>query len=260
MIVAFVAVVAAVSLLSLILLLVGARRERRSLAKRLEAAHRELERLQRSFARFAPSSLVDRIIDRGTDILAEKRPVTVLFADIQGFTNLTERLEPAVLLRVLGGYFAAMSDAITRHHGQVNRFIGDGLMALFGALETNPWQVKDSVQAALAMRDSLSLYNEGLAAEGLPPLAIGMGIHHGTVVAGVMGGEELLQFDVYGDVVNVASRVEGLTRGFGTDLLVTDAVQAALEGQFITRQMPPATVRGKSVPIQTFAVDGAAGS
>jgi adenylate cyclase len=240
----------------LFVLLLRSRQDRRRYQQRMEGLRRELERLQRAFARFTPSGLVERIIDRGTDLAAEKREVTVLFADIKSFTQLTERLEPAVLLRVLGGYFAAMSEAVTSHHGHIARFIGDGLMALFGALEDNPWQVRDAVEAALAMRTALGKYNEDLAAQGLEPLAIGMGIHHGPVVAGVIGAEGLLQFDVHGDVVNVAARVESLTRTFSTDLLVTDAVKGALNGSFPLREMPPTPVKGKSVPILTFAVDG----
>jgi adenylate cyclase len=224
--------------------------------RQLEGAHSELERLQRAFSQFTPSGLVDRIIDAGMDITAEKRLVTILFADIQGFTQLTERLEPAALLRVLGGYFAAMSEAITAHHGSVTRFIGDGLMALFGALVTNPWQVKDAVEAGLAMRASLAEYNRSLVAEGLPPLAIGIGINHGLVVVGVVGSEGLLQFDVHGDAVNVAARVEALTRKFGTDLLVTAAVRKELDGRFVMREMPPTLVKGKTEAILTYAVDG----
>jgi len=245
-------------LAALVLLLLSARRERRLLMQQLEGAQRELERLQRAFARFAPSGLVDLVIDRGADINAERRPVTVLFADIKSFTQLTERLDPAVLIRVLNGYFATMAEAITAHHGHVARFIGDGLMALFGALDNNPWQVKDAVEAALAMRAGLAGYNESLQSEGLPALAIGVGVHHGVVVAGVMGAEDLLQFDVHGDVVNVTARVESLTRSFDVDILVTEAVKSLLDERFLTREMPPTPVKGKSAPILTFAVDGQA--
>lgn len=243
-----------------LLLLVSARRERGLLAQQLEGAQRELERLQRAFARFAPSGLVDVVVDRGADIDAQRRPVTVLFADIKGFTQLTERLDPAVLIKVLNGYFAAIAEAITAHHGHVTRFIGDGVMALFGALDNNPWQVRDAVQAALAMREALATYNASLLAEGLPALAIGVGVHHGVVVTGVMGAEDLLQFDVHGDVVNITARVESLTRTFGVDILVTDVVKSLVDHGFITREMPPTPVKGKSVPIYTFAVDGQAKS
>ena len=201
-------VVAAALAAALVLVLVQEARRRRLAAAQLERTRAELERLQGAFARFAPPRLVERIIDTGAKLSAERRPVTVLFADLQGFTALTEKLEPDVLMRILGGYFAAMSEAITSHHGHVNRFLGDGLMALFGALDTNPWQARDAVEAGLAMRTALAAYNRTLSAEGLPTIAFGVGINCGEAVVGVVGHETLLQFDVLGDTVNVASRVE----------------------------------------------------
>jgi adenylate cyclase len=251
-----VAAVLSAGVLVLAFALAATRRERRRSRRQLDALRRDLERLQHAFARFTPSGLVEKIIDRGTDIAAEKRLVTVLFADIKGFTRLTEQLEPQTLLGVLEGYFTVMSEAITARHGHVARYVGDGLMALFGALETDPWQVKDAVEAALAMREGLARYNRELAERGLPALAIGIGVNHGVAVAGVVGAAELLQYDVHGDVVNVASRVEGLTRTFDTDLLVTEAVERELHDGFITRRMPPAPVKGKSDPIITFTVEG----
>jgi len=249
-------IAAAVLVAVLALLLIRSVHERRLAAAQLDGTHKELERLQTAFARFAPSRLVDRIIDTGTNIKAERRPVTVLFADVQGFTQLTEQLEPGVLMRLLGGYFTAMSEAITSHHGHVTRFIGDGLMALFGALEPNPWQARDAVEASLAMRTNLADYNRTLAAQGLPAIKFGVGINHGTVVAGVVGHESLLQYDVHGDTVNVAARVEQLTRALGTDILVTDSVMNLLDDQYLVREMPPTIVKGKSAPIMTYALDG----
>ncbi len=241
---------------ALVFLLVRSGRERRLARLQLRQAQGELERLQGAFARFAPARLVDRIIDAGTALPAERRAVTILFADLQGFTQLSEKLDPDVLMRLLGGYFSSMSEAISSHHGHVNRFIGDGLMALFGALDSNPWQARDAVEASLAMRDNLAAYNRSLAAEGLPPIGFGIGINCGPAVVGVVGHETLLQFDVLGDAVNVASRVESLTRALGADILVTDAVKGFLDDQYLLREMPPSTVKGKSLPILTFAVEG----
>ena len=162
-------VVAAALAAALVLVLVQEARRRRLAAAQLERTRAELERLQGAFARFAPPRLVERIIDTGAKLSAERRPVTVLFADLQGFTALTEKLEPDVLMRILGGYFAAMSEAITSHHGHVNRFLGDGLMALFGALDTNPWQARDAVEAGLAMRTALAAYNRTFPRKGSQP-------------------------------------------------------------------------------------------
>ena len=232
---------------------------RRLLSRRLEQSARELDHLQRSFARFAPAELVERIATEGPQQAGgERREVTVLFADLRDFTQLSERLDPAAVLGILNGYFQAMSAAIHSHHGHVTRLMGDGIMSVFGALERNPWHVQDAVEAALDMRESLARYNESLAQRGLPPLGFGVGIHCGAVIAGLVGSETMQEFTVLGDVVNVASRVEALTRRLGGDILVTEDVRSVLGDRFRMAAMPPADIKGKSRPIQTWAVESLA--
>ncbi len=177
-------------------------------------------------------------------------------APLLGFTALCDRLDPGVIVTILTGYFHRMNEAVSRHHGHVNELAGDGLLALFGALETNPWQARDSVLAALDMRAELARYNVTLREQGLPELRFGVGIHSGEVVAGVMGAGGLFKFTVSGDPVNVASRVEGLASRFQVDLLITEEVRAALDDRFHLKPMPAAQVKGKADPIQTFLVEG----
>src|SRR5213594_3788916 len=138
-----------------------------------------------------------------------------------------------------------MSQAIVEHRGHVSKFLGDGILALFGALEANPWQTNDAIHAALAMRGALADYNATLVATGRPALEMGVGVHRGPVVAGVIGR-----------TVNVASRVERLTRTHGVDILITEAARAALDGRFRLRPMPPAAVKGIASALPTFAVEG----
>jgi adenylate cyclase len=199
---------------------------------------------------------VESIIAQGISTKSETKEITVLFADLKGFTSLAETLEPNQLVTLLNGYFAAMGEVISSHRGHLSKFIGDGLLALFGALEPNPWQTNDAVHAALAMQRALARYNEELAAQGLPVLAAGIGIHRGPVVAGVVGNAELMEYGVIGRTVNVASRVEGLSRVHGADVLVTDAVRAHLDARFRLRALPAADVKGFPEPLVTFAVDG----
>ncbi len=182
--------------------------------------------------------------------------ITVMFADIQGFTHMSDRMDPAVLVDILNGYFRAMSAAITVHHGHVAKFIGDGLMALFGAVTKNPWQARDATLAALAMRDALARYNDTLRARALPELAFGVGIHCGTVVVGIIGNDALMEFTAIGDTVNVAAHIETLTRVHGADILISADVRAALDDRFRLRELPPTTIKGKSEPVTTFAVQG----
>ena len=229
-------------------------RRGRRLERAMERASSNLEHLERAFARFAPESVVERLGQGISDIQPERREVTVMFADLIGFTGLSERVDPAVLVPVLNDYFSRMSRVVREHHGHVSRIMGDGLMALFGALEANTWQTADAVRAALAMRAELALLNRDLEARQLPPLAFGVGIHRGDAVAAVVGSREMMEFTVMGDVVNIAARVEGLTRQHQVDILVTDEVRERLDTRFVLRELPAAAVKGKSESIRTWAV------
>ena len=226
-------------------------RHRTALARSVE----RLELLQQSFQRFAPQDVVEHYAQGATTSEPTHRRVTIMFADLKGFTPLSERIEPAAMVEMLNGYFRSMNGALAAHHGHLSRLMGDGLMALFGALEHNPWQTADAVKAALAMREALAAYNRELEGRGLAKLEFGVGIHTGDVVAGVMGSDRFSEFTVIGDPVNLAARVEALTRVHQVDILVTEEVQKTLDARFVTRAMPPAAVKGKSEPIATFAIE-----
>lgn len=232
-------------------------RRARRLERRLAGAVAELERLQTAFGRFAPIKVVDEIVERGVSRDAQIREVTVLFADLQGFTRMSEGLSPEALVEILNGYLAAMSRAITRHNGHVSKFLGDGILALFGAVTINPWQARDAVDASLAMRAALADYNRTLAAAGRPTLRFGIGIHRGPVVAGIIGSHELVEYTVIGDTVNLASRVESLTRTHGVDVLITESVRDALGDRYPLVAMPPASVKGKAEPVLTWTIAAA---
>lgn len=222
----------------------------------LEAKSTDLEHLQTSFARFAPEEVVESIIASGVSTHGERKEVTALFADLVGFTALSESIEPDVLVRLLNGYFERMSRAITEHRGHVSTFIGDGILALFGALQPNPWQGNDALHAALAMRRELAAYNCELEREGLPTLSIGVGLHRGVGVAGLVGSRDLMQFTFVGRIVNLAARVQDLTRQYEVDILVTQAVRQTLDPRFELRELPATQVRGVAEPVAVFAAKG----
>lgn len=224
----------------------------------LGAADAKLEALQRQFERFVPADVVERLTDGSDTFAPERRQVTMLFADLRGFTAMCEGLDPAVTVSILNDYFRHMTLAINAHHGHVTEFVGDGLLALFGAMEPNPWQGRDAVLAALDMRVALARYNAQLQSKGLPQLRFGIGIHGGEVVAGVMGTPGLSKFSVTGDPINVASRIEGLTSKLQVDLLFSDQIRQQLDDSFELRAMPLAEVKGKSGLIQTWTVEPAA--
>src|SRR5947208_8916029 len=166
-------------------------------------------------------------------------PLLFFFNDTSPTQIYTLSLHDALPISILNGYFERMSRAIVEHRGYVSKFLGDGILALFGALDANPWQTNDAIHAALAMRRTLADYNETLAAAGRPALAMGVGIHRGPVVAGLIGSEGLMEYDLIGRTVDVSSRVERLTRTHGVDILVTEATRAPLDGRFRLRPMPP---------------------
>ncbi len=234
------------------------RRRNSRLEQLLQAGTERLEALQRQFERFVPADVVERLTDGQDAFAPERRQVTMLFADLRGFTAMCDRLDPGVTVKILNGYFHHMTLAINAHHGHVTEFVGDGLLALFGAMEPNPWQARDAVLAALEMRAALARYNAQLDADGLPQLRFGIGIHGGEVVAGVIGTPGLSKFSVTGDPINVASRIEGLSSKLQVDLLFSDQIRQQLDDSFKLRAMPPAEVKGKRGPIQTWTVEPAA--
>jgi class 3 adenylate cyclase len=234
------------------------RKQNQSLRGQLEAAAAELQHLQTACSRLAPAGVVQRLVsDRsvtGEAAVAERKVVTALFADLAGYTAMSERLEPAALAQVLNGYFQRMSDAIHDNRGHVSTFLGDGILAYFGALQPNPWQCDDAVNAALAMQKSMREYNVELAREGLPALAVGIGIHRGPGLAGLVGSRQRMEYAFVGRTVNLAARVQTLTRVHRQDILVTEALRAEIDARFELAPMPPEIVKGIDEPVVTYAV------
>ncbi len=226
------------------------------LERLLDNANAKLERLQTSFGRFTPQEVIEHLTEPYGGYATRKRSVTVLFADLKGFTKMCDQMDPSEVVSILNGYFQCMSDVLSNHHGRVTELIGDGLLALFGALRSNPWQVQDAVNGALAMRDALVQYNKELKSKSLPELSFGIGIHQGEVLAGVMGNVELSKFGVVGDTINVAARVESLTRLHNVDLVVTAEVENILDERFSVQAMPPVQVKGKKERLLTYYVRG----
>ena len=223
--------------------------------KRLEAASFELQSLQVAFSRFAPDEVIERIISEGVTDYGEKKVVSVLFSDLVGFTALSESLEPAVLVRILNGYFERMSQAITENDGYISTFIGDGILAFFGATDPNPWQADDSVRAALAMRLALAAYNLELRSQGLPTLSLGIGLHRGAGVVGLVGSKTLKEFAFVGRAVNVAARIQGLTRDFDTDIIISDQLKAVIAPTFDTTPLPDTQVKGIADSLRIHALN-----
>jgi adenylate cyclase len=197
-----------------------------------------------------------RMMRDGTALGGEERAVTVLFCDLRGFTPLSEGLSPPELVALLNRYLDRMSAAIEAEGGVIDKYIGDEIMALFGAPVAAPDSADRAVRAALAMRVALTGLNRELAAEGRPPLAFGVGINTARVVAGNIGSHRRLNYSVIGDGVNLAARLQTLTRkpDYATDIIVSDFTRAALTSPATLRDLGEVTVKGKSIAVRIHAV------
>jgi len=205
-----------------------------------------------NLSRYLPRAVAERVAEQGIEALQRGRiqKAAVLFADIAGFSTLAEKIEPVALGTLLGELRAIQREVIERHDGVVDKYIGDAVMAVFGVPEPRPDDAARALAAALGMRDAIAGWNARRARAGLPELRVGIGVHYGDVFAGAIGDEQRLEFATLGDTVNVAQRVEGLTRALDTLLLATrEAVDAAGADPAAWQALPPQPVRGRSEPV-----------
>ncbi len=214
----------------------------------------ERDRVKELFGRYVTTQVSEEVLKGKVDLGGESRRVTMLFSDIRNFTTMAEAMTPAQVVSFLNDYFSEMVEAVFDNGGVLDKFLGDGMMAVFGSFGDMPDHPRRAVAAALRMKALLAKINGERAVKGLAPIQIGIGIHTDEVVVGNIGSHRRLEYTVVGDGVNTSSRVEALNKEFGTTILITSSTQAVVNDNFECRLMPEARLKGKTQTLQFYEV------
>ncbi|WP_425460691.1 adenylate/guanylate cyclase domain-containing protein [Leptospira gomenensis] len=216
----------------------------------------EREKIKNTFGKFVNKEIAERALSSDLKLGGENREVTVFFSDLRNFTGMSERMKPEEVVEFLNQYFTEMVECIYLTQGIVDKFIGDAIMAHWGALLHDGHEPKNAINAALLMRRALIEFNRKGEEMGRPFTRFGCGINSGPVIVGQIGSEKKLEFTVIGDTVNLASRIEYLNKEFGTDILIAESTYELAKDHFHFVQLPPVWIRGKEKPQIIYAVLG----
>jgi adenylate cyclase len=222
----------------------------------MAAGLEERETIKDTFGRFVSREVAHAVLAGHLPLGGERREVTILFQDLRGFTAIAAALEPATLVKLVNRLFTQMVAAVEAEGGIVKQFTGDGVMALFGAPVARPDDPERAARAALDMVVRLAALNAQLESEALPRLHLGIGIHTGEVVTGTIGPDTRIEYSVVGDPVNLASRIEGLTKDLAVTILVSAATAARLSPAFRLGRRASLQVRGKEEPVEVVELLG----
>lgn len=216
------------------------------------------QQIRKAFCSYLSPAVINEVLKNPDELKlgGTHKPVTILFSDIRGFTTLSESSPEEEFIDQLDEYFTEMVECVNRHGGTLHKFIGDAVMAVWGDVISQGFDVdaRNAVRAALDMRTALVGLNEDWKKRNWPPFKIGIGLNHGSVLVGNVGAPQRMEFTVIGDAVNVASRIEGLTKGWQTDLAVGEEVRNLLSGQFVFRTLGLFRLKGKTEALRVSAV------
>ena len=214
----------------------------------------ERDHVKEVFGRYIATQVSDKILKGQVNLGGDARRVTILFSDIRNFTGMSESMAPQQVVSFLNDYFSEMVDAVFEQGGILDKFMGDGLMAVFGSLGDQPDHPRKAVLAGLRMKALLGKINGERAVTGHEPIAIGVGIHTAEVIVGNIGSRKRLEYTVVGDGVNTTSRLQGLNKDFGTTILISETTFAEVKDEFECRLMPEAHLRGKTKELRFYEV------
>lgn len=239
-----------VPMLTLIFAFVG------DLAWKYVVEGREKRQVKKLFSRYVSKDVYDQLVANPSlaALGGARRHMTVLFSDIRGFTTMSEKGSPEDVVSQLNELFTRMVGVVFAHRGTVDKFVGDMIMALYGAPLDDEDHAEHAVQTALAMIATLGELNREWAAQGKPQLDIGIGINTGEMIAGNVGSDTIMSYTVIGDAVNLGARLESLNKDYGTRIIISDATRERLKGRYDIHPLGDVVVKGKSKPVAIFEV------
>jgi adenylate cyclase len=223
----------------------------------------EREDLKSALARYVSEDILNEIIyaHKPSELYNQRKKVTALLADVRGFTSFSEQLSPEETVAMLNDYFEKMIEAVFKNAGHLNKFMGDGLMALFGALRDDEFQEEHAVQAALDMRNALKdlqekwAHSESRARDAIASLRIGIGINTGLAIVGNIGSKQRMEFTAIGDSMNLAARLEQATRQRQVDILVSEYSYVAARSRFPFEPAGEISIKGKTESVRTYTIN-----
>jgi adenylate cyclase len=218
----------------------------------------EKEKMRSLLGKVVSLAVAEELLSKKLELGGEEREVTVLFSDIRSFTTHSENMTPNETLTLLNIYLTTMAAIIDKHGGVVDKFIGDAIMALFGAPASHEDDADRALLAALEMASALEGLNVTLEARGMPKIAMGIGINTDTVVVGNMGSQDRMNYTAIGDGVNVASRLESLTKEYAEKIIISERTLNSTRRRYDTGYLGEVLVRGKNIPVKIYALNGLA--
>ena len=225
----------------------------------MAAGLRERDRVKTTFAHYVSHQVMDSILKSGGEIKLDgaRRRISVLFSDIRGFSTISERLAPEKVVQMLNEYFEAMVEVIFRNGGTLDKFLGDGMMVIFGAPEDDVHQEERAMRTAIEMQEAIGTLADKWASDGIH-LRIGIGINSGPAIVGNIGSSRRMEYTAIGDTVNLASRLESATKELGVGILISEYTYNALRGTMPFRQMGSVLVKGRTEPVVTYTPEAVA--
>ncbi len=222
----------------------------------MAAGLEERDRVKETFNKFHNKEIAEKLLAGEVKLGGERLVATIFFSDVRGFTALSESMQPEQVVEMLNEYMTRMVSVIRANGGIVDKYVGDAIMALWGVPFAKPDDSKRALKACLEMREELAKLNELRISRGQGALKIGMGLNRGDVIAGNIGSNEKMEYTVIGDAVNLGSRIESMTKEYGTDLLISESIYSETHESFVFEKSHATKVKGKSEAIQVYKVRG----